>query len=135
MLLDGSLLLRHNGGAPFRLDAYQVHAFDGGAATESLGRCRDFNLMLRKGRCRGALRPMRFAGAGEEVFRLSRPDGGFSRGAVLLYCASGRGQAALGGAVCPLAEGESFLAECAGDAILRLTAFGTSDFIAAEIWY
>ena len=135
MTLDGSLVLRHDGGEPFRLDPYQVHAFDGGAATESLGRCRDFNLMLRKGRCRGALRPMRFAGAGEEVFRLSRPDGGFSRGAVLLYCASGRGQAALGGAVWPLAEDESFLAECAGDAILRLTAFGTSDFIAAEIWY
>ena len=35
MLLDGSLLLRHNGGAPFRLDAYQVHAFDGGAAGTS----------------------------------------------------------------------------------------------------
>ena len=41
---------------------FRQYASDGGAATESQGRCRDFNLMLRKGLCRGELRPIRFAG-------------------------------------------------------------------------
>ena len=57
MLLEGSLLLRHDGGEPLPLDPYQPHAFDGGAETVSVGRCRDFNLMLRKGKCRGGVHP------------------------------------------------------------------------------
>lgn len=57
MLLEGSLLLRHDGGEPLPLDPYQPHAFDGGAETVSVGRCRDFNLMLRKGKCRGSCAP------------------------------------------------------------------------------
>ena len=122
MLLDGSLLLRHNGGAPFRLDAYQVHAFDGGAATESQGRCRDFNLMLRKGRCRGRLRPLRLEGP----ILLPPPQGGL----LLLYCAAGQG--ALGeGTV--LAQGESILLED-GEAPLDLAVSAPADFVAAEIW-
>ena len=133
MLLDGSLLLRHDDGEPLRLDAFQVHAFDGGAATESQGRCRDFNLMLRKGRCRGELRPVRFAGAGEA--QLPPLDGDFSHHVLLLYCAAGRGQASLAGELCTLAEGESLLAEDIGNAALRLTVPGPADFVAAEIWY
>ena len=135
MLLDGSLLLRHNGGAPFRLDAYQVHAFDGGAATESQGRCRDFNLMLRKGRCCGELRPIRFAGAGEESLPLSRPAAGCSHNALLLYCAAGHAQVSLAGSLCTLAAGESLLEEDALDTALHLSVPGKADFVLAEIWY
>ena len=133
MLLEGSLLLRHDGGEPLPLDPYQPHAFDGGAETVSVGRCRDFNLMLRKGRCRGELRPVRFAGAGEA--QLPPLDGGFSHHVLLLYCAAGRGQASLAGELCTLAEGESLLAEDIGNAALRLTVPGPADFVAAEIWY
>ena len=133
MLLEGSRLLRHDGGEPLPLDPYQPHAFDGGAETVSVGRCRDFNLMLRKGRCRGELRPVRFAGAGEA--QLPPLDGGFSHHVLLLYCAAGRGQASLAGELCTLAEGESLLAEDIGNAALRLTVPGPADFVAAEIWY
>lgn len=135
MLLDGSLLLSHDGGEPFRLDAYRTHAFDGGAVTGSQGRCRDFNLMLRKGRCSGELRPIRLAKAGGELVRFHRPKGGFSRSALLLYCAAGWGQASLAGETCQLTEGESLLAEDVEDAALRLRAPGPADFVAAEIWY
>ena len=122
MLLDGSLLLRHDDGEPLRLDAFQVHAFDGGAATESQGRCRDFNLMLRKGRCRGRLRPLRLEGP----ILLPPPQGGL----LLLYCAAGQG--ALGkGTV--LARGESILLED-GEAPLGLSVSAPADFVAAEIW-
>lgn len=135
MLLDGSLLLRHDDGEPLRLDAFQVHAFDGGAATESQGRCRDFNLMLRKGCCRGELRPIRFAGAGEESLPLSRPAAGCSHNALLLYCAAGHAQVSLAGSLCTLAAGESLLEEDALDTALHLSVPGTADFVLAEIWY
>lgn len=135
MLLEGSLLLRHNGGAAFRLDPYQPHAFDGGAATESAGRCRDFNLMLRKGLCRGELRPLRFAGAAEEALPLPGICRDFPHGALLLYCAAGEGRASLGGETCPLAEGESLLVQDSPRSHLRLAVSGAADFAAAAIWY
>ena len=135
MLLDGSLLLRHDGGEPFRLEPYQAHAFDGGAVTESQGRCRDLNLMLRKGRCQGGLRPLRFAGAGEKVLGSPRLAEGMSHSALLLYCAAGGGQVLLAGQTYFLAERESLLAEDAGDAAPRLTVSGAADFAAVEVWY
>ena len=61
------------GGGLLRLEPFQAHAFDGGAATESQGRGRDFNLMLRKGKCRGELRPLRFPEAGEASIPLPAP--------------------------------------------------------------
>ena len=48
--LEGEIDLIHDGGDSIHLRPYEVHAFDGGSATRSYGRCRDFNLMLRKGR-------------------------------------------------------------------------------------
>lgn len=135
MLLEGSLVLRHNGGAPFRLDSWQPHAFDGGADTESVGRCRDFNLMLRKGQCQGELRALRFAGAGEETLRLSGPGSAFSQGTLLLYCARGGGQVSCAGEVCTLTAGDSLLEENAWASRLHLAVSGAADFAAAEIWY
>ena len=125
MLLEGSLLLSHGGGAPFRLEPFRAHEFDGGAATESVGLCRDFNLMLRKGRCRGTLRPLRFSGAGEEVL-------GGGDAVYLLYCASGGGMAAQAGETRVLAPGESLLLEDGG--ALRLAVPEAADFVLAEIF-
>ena len=133
MLLDGSLVLRHDGGAPLPLGPYEPHAFDGGAATESVGRCRDFNLMLRKGRCRGALRPLRFSEAGEAAVPLPSPGEGLPRAVLLLYCARGGAEAVLDGAAASLAAGESLLVSSGG--VLRLKAPGPADFAAAEVWY
>lgn len=136
LLLEGSMLLAHDGGAPFRLEPGRAHAFDGGAATEGVGRCRDFNLMLRKGRCRGTLRPIRFSGAGESVLHIQTPaQDALSRSTLLLYCAAGAGEAAMAGERCVLAAGESILVEDARDMELRLTVPGAADFAAAEIVY
>lgn len=55
--LKGEMVLTHNGGTPVALKPLQVHAFSGGDATHSAGRCTDFNLMLRKGRCKGTMSP------------------------------------------------------------------------------
>ena len=99
LLLEGSMLLAHDGGGLLRLEPFQAHAFDGGAATVSTGRCRDFNLMLRKGRCRGTLRPLRFSGAGETALRCQTPAEDARPCAMLLYCAAGAGEAALAGEI------------------------------------
>lgn len=56
--LEGTITLAHDGGAPLTLAPYQVHAFDGGSHTVCFGRCRDFNLMLRKGKAAGSLRAL-----------------------------------------------------------------------------
>ena len=128
MTLEGPLVLRHGQDPAFRLEPFQPYAFDGGRPTESRGRCRDFNLMLRKGRCRGGMRAARFFEAGEAVL----PPGG-PRRTLLVYCFSGGGQAAVEGEALLLRAGESLLAE--GDGPLRLSTAGAADFAVAEIWH
>ena len=54
--LEGTIELNHNGGEKLTLNPYEVHRFDGGDNTHSWGCCRDFNLMLRKGKCEGKIR-------------------------------------------------------------------------------
>lgn len=80
--LEGEIELNHNGGEKLTLRPYEVHRFDGGDETHSWGRCRDFNLMLRKGRCTGELRGEVLA-AGE-----SRTVCG-GKGLLLIYCGAG----------------------------------------------
>lgn len=63
--LQGEIRLRHEAEDPITLAPYAVHAFDGAVHTHSWGICRDFNLMLRKGQCRGQMEAVRLE-AGEE---------------------------------------------------------------------
>ncbi|MBR4249049.1 MAG: HutD family protein [Verrucomicrobia bacterium] len=59
--LDGSMRLTHSSmpGKEIVLAPYDIHAFDGADQTHSWGRCTDFNLMLRKGKCGGLMTPIR----------------------------------------------------------------------------
>ncbi len=59
--LDGSMRLTHSSmsGKEIVLTPYDIHAFDGADQTHSWGRCTDFNLMLRKGKCGGRMTPIR----------------------------------------------------------------------------
>ena len=57
--LQGEIVLTHNGGEPLRLRPLEVHAFSGADATHSVGRCTDFNLMLRRGRAAGSMEALR----------------------------------------------------------------------------
>lgn len=58
MTLDGIMELSHNGEEWIRLSEFRPHSFDGAYRTVSRGKVRDFNLMLRKGRCSGFLEPI-----------------------------------------------------------------------------
>lgn len=61
MMLEGEMELCHNNGPWIHLAEFVPHAFDGGDDTLSKGKVVDFNLMLRKGKCRGAVVPMVFS--------------------------------------------------------------------------
>ena len=88
--LEGTIELNHNGGEKLTLDPYEVHRFDGGDDTHSWGRCRDFNLMLRKGKCEGKMRGEHL-NAGEEKMA----HGG--EGMMLIYCGAGEVNVTAGG--------------------------------------
>jgi len=64
--LRGDMVLAHNGGERLTLHPYEIHDFSGADDTHSWGRCTDFNLMLRKGQCRGQMEAVRLE-AGEEA--------------------------------------------------------------------
>lgn len=88
--LEGTIELNHNGGEKLTLDPYEVHRFDGGDDTHSWGRCRDFNLMLRKGKCEGKMRGEHL-NAGEEKMAHG------SEGMTLIYCGAGEVNVIAGG--------------------------------------
>ena len=103
--LEGEIDLIHDGGDSIHLRPYEVHAFDGADDTHSVGRCRDFNLMLRKGAAEGEM----------EAFLLQPgsiplpedPRGGDQ----LLYCAEGSLSLSDGERFCSLSAGMSLLTE------------------------
>lgn len=80
--LKGEIEIAHNGGERLRLSPCSVHAFDGGDATRSWGRCTDFNLMMRKGKCEGSMDSRRLAGGDETLISINADT-------VLIYCAEG----------------------------------------------
>lgn len=47
MVLDGSIVLQHEGQVPQTLNKFQVHSFSGELPTTSVGKCTDFNLMAK----------------------------------------------------------------------------------------
>ena len=80
--LEGEITLRPKGGAPLRLRPYEVHAFDGADDTHSVGRCRDFNLMLRRDAAEGEMQALLLDGR-----CVVAPDPGTET--LLLFCAEG----------------------------------------------
>ena len=80
--LQGEIRLRHEAEDPITLAPYAVHAFDGAVHTHSWGTCRDFNLMLRKGKCEGKMR-------GEHLAALEHKTVHGCEGMTLIYCGVG----------------------------------------------
>lgn len=57
MVLDGELLLEHEGHHKVLLKTFQQDSFSGDWVTNSYGKVTDFNLMMAKG-CKGKLKPI-----------------------------------------------------------------------------
>ncbi|MBQ1371945.1 MAG: HutD family protein [Oscillospiraceae bacterium] len=112
--LEGGIVLTHNGGAEVSLDPFEVHAFSGADATRSLGRCRDFNLMLRRNRLQGSMEALQLE---KEVRALPPCD---ANEQFLIYCVEGSCLAS-----CPeLSEQEGRICLQAGESLL-LTGSGS----------
>ena len=111
--LEGEIRLRHNGGESVTLPPLRVHAFDGAEETRSSGRCRDFNLMLRKGAAEGEMEALLPEGS---LTLEADPRGGVQ----LFLCVRGSCLAESEADRAELFPGESLLTE--GDRLIRLEA-------------
>ena len=101
LVLEGKLKLSHDAGAVIDLVPFEAHAFDGAASTHAWGRCRDFNLMTRKGRCAGSLSALQ----PREPVSLFKPE----EETFAFYCAQGQASIAAQGEFFPLFRDETLL--------------------------
>lgn len=123
--LEGEIDLTHNGGEVIHLAPYSVHGFDGGWETSCVGKCRDFNLMTRKGVCAGRMEAV-VAPAAVIV-------GGKSNDTAILYCGLGEVTVEADGQTVKLCKGESVLVEAAAETVLKVA--GEGKLILTEAWY
>ena len=127
--LRGDMTLTHNGGAQVVLHPYDVHEFDGCDDTHSWGKCKDFNLMLRKGKADGSIRAIRISGG---AFSFRTPAQAHSM--TLLYCAEGNAAIRCGGTMLGVAAGESVLIENADGGSATVESAAPAVFMAAMAW-
>lgn len=123
--LEGEIDVTHNGGAAIHLAPYHIHAFDGGWETRSVGKCRDFNLMTRKGVCTGRMEAVQ-APARVTV-------GGKTNDTAILYCGTGEVTVQADGHCVTLQQGQSLLAQATEETVL--TVSGEGKLILTEAWY
>lgn len=132
--LEGEIDVIHNQGDPIHLTPYKVHAFDGGADTQSFGRCRDFNLMLRKGACDGLLEAV-YAKAGEtaDVSPCDKAKEA-NEADMLIYLCEGKAKVEANGETAMLNAGEAVLVENAKNAAVSIFAEEAIVAMKAQIW-
>ena len=88
MIIDGAMSLQHEGHHRALLKPYEQDSFNGGWTTKSIGRAKDFNLMLSEG-CTGELEAM-FVGKGLNTETKSYlPDTDLMNSADVFYSAAG----------------------------------------------
>ena len=117
------MVLAHNGGERLTLHPYEIHDFSGADDTHSWGRCTDFNLMLRRGQCRGCV-TAHFP-HGTETLPLHAGE------TALLFCGEGSVTLRAGTETLTLAAHESALIE---DAPAQLTVEGSAKLMLAQMY-
>ena len=116
------------------------------APVESWGQCRDFNLMLRKGKCAGAVQSVRIPAGGSAEITMAVPSGCYGNCfTAAVYCAEGdvtvSGVSACGADAAPLSgnsvsakAGELLLNDACKTAPLRLESAEGAVLMAASIF-
>jgi len=132
--LKGGMTLSHEGGEKIVLAPYEIHQFDGGVDTHSWGRCTDFNLMLRKGKCQGVVRSLKLS-AGEKaaVSFESASSEQFPAADLLLFCGEGKAVVTLNGEQIMLEGLHSALIKNAIGATVSVECAEDAAFLIAEI--
>ncbi len=88
MIIDGEMKLLHEGHHSILMRPFEQDSFSGGWVTKSIGRARDFNLMLGSG-CKGRLEAILIDKAANAEIALDPPDDGFMNSVDAFYCAAG----------------------------------------------
>lgn len=128
--LEGEIDVVHDQGQPIHLAPYSIHFFDGGADTKSFGRCRDFNLMLRKGQCDGLLESV--CVSGETDVSLCDAAREAQETVLVLYVCEGTVQVEANGETVRLQKGESVIIENGRDVCAAAEA--PAFLMKAQIW-
>ena len=132
--LEGGMTLSHEGGEKIVLAPYDVHQFDGGVDTHSWGRCTDFNLMLRKGKCEGVVRALKLcAGEQAEVAFESAASEDFPNAQLLLFCGEGKASVTLNGESVTLEASHSALVKNAAGVRVSVEGIEDAAFMIAEV--
>lgn len=88
MIIDGEMVLQHEGHHNALLKPYEQDSFSGSWTTKSIGRAKDFNLMLSQG-CTGELEAI-FVEKGFNIeTAIHLPDTGLMYSADVFYCTAG----------------------------------------------
>lgn len=129
--LDGVMTLTHNGGEPIELNPGDVDGFDGAWHTHSVGRCTDFNLMLRKGQCDGQITVL-MPNAIDPAPQHFVPD--LQSGMLMLYCAAGSAAIRFPESIEQLIGKEALLLEGEEITSVDLAISAGGCVVAAEVW-
>ncbi len=129
--LDGVMTLTHNGGEPIELNPGDVDGFDGAWHTHSVGRCTDFNLMLRKGQCDGQITVL-MPNAIDPAPQHFVPDP--QSGMLMLYCAAGSAAIRFPESIEQLIGKEALLLEGEEITSVDLAISAGGCVVAAEVW-
>ena len=123
--LEGEIDVTHNGGESIHLAPYCVHKFDGGWETRAAGKCRDFNLMTRKGVCTGRMEAV--------TGPTSVTVGGKPHDTAILYCGMGEVCVQAEDQAVILKQGEALMLESEEETLLSVSGGGR--LILTEAWY
>ena len=146
-VLKGDLEMKIADGPREALPCFTVRAFDGGVPVESWGQCRDFNLMLRKGKCAGAVQSVRIPAGGCIEITLAVPSGCHGNCfTAAVYCAEGNvtvsgvsacgtDAASLSGNSVSAKAGELLLDDACKTAPLRLESAEGAVLMVASVFY
>jgi environmental stress-induced protein Ves len=88
MVIEGGMKLIHNGHHSTQLGPFEQDSFDGGWNTKSIGKARDFNLMLGQG-CKGRLETVFIRKGENNEAAVNMPGTGFGSSVDAFYCCAG----------------------------------------------
>ncbi len=132
LVLEGDVILAHEGQRVARLKATEQDRFDGGVSTKSFGTCRDYNLMVRKGSV-GYLDVLELTE--ESAVPERKEQEGLAKSCQGFYCHSGYGIVTFGGNSLMIKEGEQLVIWHDGAEPASVSVMGEGTLIRAQIFY
>lgn len=131
MVLEGEVVLSHEGQRVAKLKELEQDRFDGGWKTKSFGKITDYNLMVRKG-CEGYLDVITLTSENKEHSATEKSEMPLETHA--LYCKDGYFVISVGGQSQMLKAGELYVIEGEKGEKLRYSLMGEGTVIRAQIF-